>query len=139
MEILNIKYVHKPEKIEGINVVNNADEAVNHLKNGETVARFEYGDSMQPILKDGEYCILTPLKSLDEIKVGDAVFCKVNGFLMTHMVLAISNSNFEKPYFLISSTDLNVFGWTSDVYAIAKGTNICEKPLKYDSFLEIND
>ena len=39
---------------------NDIVEAVNELKKGNTIARFEYGDSMMPILKNGEYGIPVP-------------------------------------------------------------------------------
>ena len=89
MKIENTKYVKSPKHINGITVVNDIVEAVNELKKGNTIARFEYGDSMMPILKNGEYGIATPIQSLEDVSVGDAVVCEVNGHLMTHMVMLI--------------------------------------------------
>jgi hypothetical protein len=117
--------VKNPTTICGVSVVNDILEAVNMVQNGETVARFEWGDSMQPILKNGEYGIISPVNPKD-IQIGDAVLCKVNGYLMTHMVMLKSNSAHDKPYFLIGSTSYDLYGWTSDIYGIVKGTNIFE-------------
>lgn len=127
-------YVKSPEEILGVKVVNNAIEAFESLMNGETVARFEYGDSMMPMLKSGEYCILTPISSLNEVKEGDAVFCKVNGYLMTHMVIQKSQASADTTYFLIGDTNFNLYGWTSEIYAIAKGTNVLEEPVEFETY-----
>ena len=121
-------FIDSPKVIEGVNVFNDEDEALEHLLNGEKVARFEYGDSMSPILESGQYCVLSPIKSLDEVNIGDAVFCRVNGYLMTHMVLMKSNSSSNTPKFLISSSGLSVYGWTDEIFAIAKGIDFFEKP-----------
>ena len=127
MEIKN-NIVNSPKVLGGVNVFNDEDEALEHLLNGEKVARFEYGNSMSPILESGQYCILTPIKSPNDVNIGDAVFCRLNGYLMTHMVLMKSNSAFDTPKFLIASSSLNVYGWTDEVYAIAKGIEFFEKP-----------
>lgn len=127
------KYVKSPTEINGVRVVNNAGDAFEALMNGETVARFEYGDSMMPILRSGEYCILHPVTDTNQVNIGDAVFCKVEGYLMTHMVINKTTSHVDKPYFLIGDTNMNIYGWTSDIYAIAKGTNIVEEPIEFDA------
>lgn len=120
-----IKYVTNLTEINGIIVKNNANDALEYIKRGEQVARFEYGDSMSPILLSGEYCILTPLKENEEANVGDAVFCEVNGCLMTHMVIMKSKSaKNNKLYYLIGSTDMQIFGWTDKIFAFANGTRI---------------
>lgn len=124
--IENFKIVKNPEELNGIKVYNNEREALRHILKGEEVARFEFGDSMMPILSSGQYCKLTPVKNTNEINVGDAVFCDLNGYLMTHMVLMKSNSSYGKPKFLISSSGLSVYGWTDKVYAIAKGIPFIE-------------
>ena len=52
-----IKYVKSPSTItvDGVKypVVNDIREAVEMLKNGITIARFEFGDSMSPVLVSG--------------------------------------------------------------------------------------
>ena len=128
------RYVKSPTEINGVRVVNNAGEALDALMEGETVARFEYGDSMMPMLKSGEYCILHPVTNPNKVNIGDAVFCNVEGYIMTHLVINKSTAHTDKPYFLIGDTNMNIYGWTSEIYAIAKGTNILEEPQELTSW-----
>lgn len=120
-------------KNENIDVCNDALEAIERLSKGEIVARFEYGDSMLPLLESGEYAVLVPNQ---KIEVGDAVFCNVNGYIMTHMVMMISNVR-GKPMYLIGSPNynsngtFNIYGWTSEIYAKAYKTNVFEKESEY--------
>lgn len=131
-----MKYVTNPQHIKGINVVNEIDKAVKELEKGHTIARFEYGNSMFPILHSGEYCIVKPITDINKVKVGDTVLCKVNGYLMTHMVIMKSNTSI-KPYFLIGSTHLDIYGWTDEIFGIAFGTKIIENPRDFDEAEEI--
>lgn len=114
------------KEIKGIKVVNDANTALEQLRLGKKIARFEYGDSLSPILNSGEYAILTPINDYDDIKIGDVVFCLVNGILMTHMIWLISESNYQQKQFLIGSSSGQLYGWTTWIYAKAKGTNIFE-------------
>lgn len=104
-------------------------EILSELSKGNNVARYEYGDSMMPLLQSGEYCILIPANKTT-IEVGDAVFCEVNGYVMTHMVMMISKIQGE-PMYLIGSPNYDrttntfpIYGWTKNVYAKAIGTKI---------------
>ena len=121
---------HKGKNM-NVQVCNNPFDAIEKLKKGEIVARYERGDSMQPLLYDGEYAVLVPHKKGD-IKVGDAVFCNVNGYVMTHMVMMISNVQ-NNPLYLIGSPNYNVngtfniYGWTDTIYAKALKTNVFEQ------------
>lgn len=108
-------------------IVNDPIEAIKQLRQGKTVLRYEWGDSMLPLLQSGEYCKLIP-KEKTTINVGDAVFCEVNGCVMTHMVMMISNIQ-DKPMYLIGSPNFNhetnsfpIYGWTSNIFAKAIGT-----------------
>lgn len=121
------RYFVNPDEIDGIKVIQDEHKVYDALRKGETVCRFEWGDSMDPILKNGEYARLVPIKSLDEIRRGDAVFCKVGGYFMTHMVWEISRCAHDSLYFKIGSSIGSIYGWTKDVYAIAYGTNCFEK------------
>jgi hypothetical protein len=136
-----IKYVNSPSTItvDGVKypVVNDIREAVEMLKNGITIARFEFGDSMSPVLVSGEYCIVEPIKELEGINnigIGDAVLCKVGDHLMTHMVLMISDSAYDGTKYLIGNTWMQYYGWTDTIYGIAKGTKIIETP---DDIVEV--
>lgn len=123
-----MEIVKSPTTIHGIRVVQDEEEARKALMNGETVCRFEYGKSMEPILRNGEYAKLTPITNVDEIKRGDAVFCRVHGVLMTHMVWEISDCSYNgEKWFKIGSSMSSIFGWTNEVYAIARGMNVQEK------------
>lgn len=129
MGLDKIKYVDNITKIRTYKVVNDIKEAITYLANGETIARFEFGDSMAPILKNGEYCIITPITTdnINDIKVGDAVLCEVNGYLMTHMVIAISDASANGRYFLIGNSNMELYGWTQNIFGKAIGTNICQR------------
>lgn len=104
-------------------------EILSELSKGNNVARYEWGESMMPLLQSGEYCILIPANKTT-IEVGDAVFCEVNGYVMTHMVMMISKIQGE-PMYLIGSPNYDrttntfpIYGWTKNVYAKAIGTKI---------------
>lgn len=112
-----IKYKeYEPISIDGIKVVQDEEEALTEILKGNQVCRFEYGDSMSPILENGEFAKLTPCKK-EDVQVGDAVFCRVNGYLMIHMVGASTN---DGKMFLITSSDLHTYGWTSEIFAKAE-------------------
>jgi hypothetical protein len=121
--------VNFPKEIQGVRVVETDEEVVEALEKGEAVCRYEWGDSMTPVLKNGEYAILTPIKDISEVQRGDAVFCKMpEGYYMTHMVWEISRCGHNgRPWFKIGSTGTSIYGWTQDVLAIAKGTDCYQK------------
>ena len=129
-----MKIVDNPQYINGIRVVQDEKQALEALIKGEVICRFEFGDSMAPILRNGEYAFLFPVKhdELDQIKRGDAVFCEMSyhgqPFFMTHMVWEISDCGFDRArWFKIGSTGTDLYGWTKNVYAIAKGTDYFQK------------
>ena len=121
-----MKTVDSPKTINGINVVNRGKDIFEELMRGHKVYHWEAGDSMTPILRNMEYCLLEPVSSLDDVKVGDAVFCRLNNVFMVHMVTMISDSAKAGKWFQISSTGGRIYGWTQEVFAIAKGTDIFE-------------
>lgn len=128
-----------PKELNGIKVVQDEYEVAKCLNNGERICRFEWGDSMQPILRHGEYATVIPINEykLSNIKRGDAVFCKMtdengNYYYMTHMVWEISNSGYDdKPWFKIGSSASSIYGWTQDILGYAKGMNIFENEQKF--------
>ena len=129
-----IRFVNNPKEIDGIEVVQDINEAVKAINEGRTVCRYEWGDSMTPILRHGEYAKLIPISKNTEIKRGDAVLCKLDNeydsstpFYMTHMVWEISNSSYNgKPWYKIGSSSTSIYGWTQDIYALAVGINVFE-------------
>ena len=109
------------KNINGIPIVQDIEDAVRCLKEGKTLTRYEFGNSMNPIFFSGEYARIKPISSLKEITLGDAVLCEVNGKIMTHMVLDIDEYN-NNNKFLIGATNppFLQFGWTNKIYGIAE-------------------
>lgn len=100
-------------------------EVVKALQDGHRVMRYEFGDSMHPIFKSGEYALLIPKKQLKRhIRQGDAIFCKLGEWYITHMVWQYSNG-----YYLIGSSLGNLNGWVHEnqVYALARPTGKIKK------------
>lgn len=81
------------------------------LLNGETFTTSEKGNSMVPLIKSGQEHILAPI-SIEEINVGDIVYCKVKGKFYTHLVTAID----PKKGCQISNNKGVINGWTNQVY-----------------------
>jgi hypothetical protein len=55
------------------------------LQNGETFITSEKGNSMVPLIHSGQEHKLSPA-SVEDVEVGDIVYCKVNGKFYTHLV-----------------------------------------------------
>ena len=126
--------VNSPETIEGFRVVDNGEEILKCLQNGETVMHWEGGHSMHPILMHMEYCKITPIEKLSqedkdfslEFLVGKPEFCPFNypGYgdvYMVHRCTEIIQRD-DETYYKIEGTDGTQFGWTTDVYGIAEST-----------------
>lgn len=130
VKISKITYVSSPTHLnfqnEKIKVVNDIYEAVEHLKRKEKIARYEFGNSMMPMLMSGEYCVIEPIKDIYEVNIGDTVLCDVGGHLMTHMVLMSSTTACDSPFFLIGTSSYGIYGWTNKIYGICNGTNVLE-------------
>lgn len=127
-----MRIVNEPKEIDGIRVVQDPYEIEKALKNGETVYHWEMGDSMSPLIKHMEYCKIKPCVPID-VKRGDAVFCVLHDDMggewpMVHQVWEISDaSHTDELWFKIGSTGTSIFGWTKEVYGIAKGTDIFQE------------
>lgn len=127
-----MRIVNEPKEIDGIRVVQDPYEIEKALKNGETVYHWEMGDSMSPLIKHMEYCKIKPCVPV-EVKRGDAVFCVLHDDMggswpMVHQVWEISDaSHTNELWFKIGSTGTSIFGWTKEVYGIAKGTDIFQE------------
>ena len=128
-----MRIVNNPKTIEGLRVIQDPEEMEQALKNGESFYHWEFGDSMSPLIKNMEYCKITPCVPND-VKRGDAVFCvltdEMSGgrWAMVHQVWEISDaSHTNELWFKIGSTSSTIFGWTKEVYGIAKGTDIFQK------------
>jgi len=81
------------------------------LQNGEEFITNEKGNSMVPLIYSKQDHKLAPIK-LQDVKVGDIVYCKVKGNYYTHLVKAIN----EKRGCLIGNNRGGINGWTQQVY-----------------------
>ena len=84
---------------------------IEKLQAGESIVTSEKGNSMTPLIMSGQKHRLDPVK-LEDVEVGDIVFCKVNGRLFTHRVHAIC----EKRGLQIGNNHGHINGWTKIVY-----------------------
>ena len=127
-----MKIVNEPKTIEGYRVIQDPKEMEEALKNGESFYHWEFGTSLAPLINDREYCFVKPCVTSD-VKRGDCVFCVLhdsmgNSWPMVHQVWEISDANHANElWFKIGSTGTSIFGWTKDVYGIAKGTDIYQE------------
>ncbi len=80
------------------------------LEEGKEFVTSEKGHSMTPLLLSGQRHKLTPIK-IEEVKVGDIVFCKVNGNYYTHLVKAVGSKGVQ-----IGNNHGRINGWTRMVY-----------------------
>lgn len=81
------------------------------LLNGETFVTSERGNSMVPLIKSGQDHKLAPC-TIDDVEIGDIVYCKVKGNFYTHLVKAKD----PKKGVLIGNNKGGVNGWTKAVY-----------------------
>ncbi len=88
-------------------VLRGRDAWIARLKAGETVAFREGGNSMTPRIKSRQKCTYSPVSSIDDVKIGDAVFCRVGGSYFTHLITAIRGDEVQ-----ISNNHGHVNGWT---------------------------
>ena len=127
-----MRIVNEPKTIDGLRVIQDPNEMEQALKNGESFYHWEFGDSMTPLIRNREYIVVRPCVPI-EVKRGDAVFCVLHGengmrWPMVHQVWEISDSSHTNElWFKIGSTGTSVFGWTKEVYGIAKGTDIFQE------------
>jgi len=84
---------------------------VERLQKGESFETSEKGNSMIPKIASGQKHILSPIK-LEEVEVGDIVYCHVSGNWYTHLVTAKD----PKKGFQISNNHGRVNGWTKRIY-----------------------
>jgi len=81
------------------------------LEEGKTFETSERGNSMVPLIKSGQKHILAPIK-LEDVEIGDIVFCKVKGSYFTHLVTAKNDTKGVQ----ISNNHGHVNGWTKAVF-----------------------
>jgi len=81
------------------------------LQAGETFITSEKGNSMVPIISSGQNHKLSPAK-IEDVEVGDIVYCKVKGNFYTHLVKA---KNLDRGC-LIGNNRGGINGWTKQIY-----------------------
>ena len=79
------------------------------LKSGESISFRSYGNSMTPIIKSGMKCTYSPVLEAKDIKVGDAVFCRIGKFYYTHLITNIQQKG-ENTLYQISNNHGRVNG-----------------------------
>ena len=83
--------------------------SMEHLLAGETIDIYGFGQSMTPILKNGQGCTVCPITDEVQLNKNDIVFCKVKGHFYLHKIIAIKNRN----TFLIGNNHGHQNGWIS--------------------------
>ena len=81
------------------------------LQNGESFITSEKGSSMVPLIKSGQEHKLAPI-TLEEVQIGDIVYCRVRGNYYTHLVKAV---DIQKGV-LIGNNRGGINGWTHQVF-----------------------
>jgi hypothetical protein len=84
---------------------------IEKLQAGETFQTSEKGNSMVPLIFSGQEHTLAPA-TLEEVNVGDIVYCKVHGKMFTHLVKARK----EDGSIQIGNNHGHINGWTRQVY-----------------------
>lgn len=81
------------------------------LQNGETFTTSEKGNSMVPLIKSGQEHVIAPA-TIENVNVGDIVYCKVKGNFYTHLVKAKD----EQRGCLIGNNRGGINGWTKAIF-----------------------
>lgn len=98
-----------------------ANQYILKLQLGETVSFRPRGNSMNPKIKSGQLCEVSPIKDVSLLNVGDIVLCRVKGNQYLHIVSAIDNS----VRFQISNNKGFVNGWINKNAIYGKLESVC--------------
>ena len=82
---------------------------INRLLQGETIQFRPVGNSMDPKIKNGQLITISP--DISDVKIGDAVFCKIDKSIFVHLVNDIQENRYQ-----ISNIRGKINGWTTVVY-----------------------
>ena len=100
------------------------NQKLQRLLDGETFTTKEFGNSMIPLIYSGQKHKLAPAK-LEDVVVGDIVYCKVHGRFYTHLVKAKNNERGA----LIGNNKGGINGW---IGYQDKGEIFLVKPLCFE-------
>lgn len=87
-----------------------ASHPIEKLLAGETVQFRPRGQSMMPLIKSGALVTVAPA-TLDAVRVGDIVLCKVRGIPYLHLVRAKRDGQVQ-----IGNNHGHINGWTCTVF-----------------------
>lgn len=83
------------------------------LQLGETVIFRPRGNSMDPLIKNGQQVTVSPIKEDTVIELGSVVLCKVKGKIFLHKVISVGDNGF-----LIGNNKGHTNGWTRAIFGI---------------------
>ena len=92
--------------------MNQAD--IEELKQGRSVILKARGDSMAPLIRQGDECLVVPLED-DEPKEGDIVFCRVRGRMHLHFDKDVKDGKFQ-----IGNNKGGINGWVGRMAIFGK-------------------
>lgn len=98
------------------------------LAAGENIKRRETGNSMVPKIFSREEIEYVPIRNPDDVKEGDAVWCKVKGTHFTHLVKA-KRLEGDSWRFLIGNNKGSTNGWIGFESIFAKAISAGGRPL----------
>ena len=80
---------------------------------------------MTPRIKSRQKCTYKPVAAPEDVKVGDAVFCKVGGNYFTHLITAMRGDQYQ-----LSNNHGHVNGWTGHarVYGLCTAVDGVPRP-----------
>lgn len=87
------------------------------LRNGETGIITGVGNSMTPIIRNGQRCIVEPVTIDTEINKNDVVFVRVGGNYYLHKVVTIKGLRYQ-----IGNNHGKINGWVGkeNIYGIVR-------------------
>jgi hypothetical protein len=103
---------------------------IDSLKAGKVTYHRGHGKSMQPVIMDGQKQTLLPVLTDEEaekveakefitpqnLKEGDAVYCKVGPWIFTHEIIGIRGKPGELEFQIARHDRRKINGWTRIVY-----------------------
>lgn len=91
---------------------------IDKLRRGETVQFRPRGNSMSGRIESGQLCTVAPVQA-EDLRKGDIVLCKVNGFQYLHLVKAVQGKRFQ-----IGNNRGRINGWIGEnaIYGKCIGT-----------------
>lgn len=84
----------------------NWQKHIEDLKTGKNVSFRPRGNSMKPKIESGQLVTISP--EINDLKLGDILFCKVKGNYYIHLLSAIDGQRYQ-----ISNNHNFVNGWIS--------------------------